>query len=381
MIGENGAKSERKPLIPFRDLRASVEELHADLNEAYERVLTRGSFVQGQELEAFEEEFAAACGADFAVGVGSGTDALTLVMKALEIGSGDEVIVPAHTCIATWLAVSATGAQVVPVEPREGTFLIDPALVEAAITARTAAIIPVHLYGESADMLALLRIGKRHGIPVVVDAAQATGIRNEVGQPSVLGRAAAFSFYPTKNIGALGDGGAVVTNDHHIATKVRMLRNYGSLKQNHHEILGVNSRLDELQAAFLRCQLPRLGEWNSRRAKLAGEYCAWLAPVSGISLPQMRPQSEHVWHLFTIVVRDGRRESLRSFLEKGGVETRIYYPVPPHRSPAYAASLNMHLPIAERLAESIVSLPLHPQLRLSEALRICDLVARWSEQR
>ncbi len=367
-------------LIPFLDLRRSIDELRHDLDAAYERVLTSGQFILGPELEAFESEFAAACGVSHAVGVGSGTDAITLILKAMEIGPADEVIVPAHTCIATWLGITAAGAQLVPVEPDAETYLIDPTLVEAAITPRTAAILPVHLYGHCADMTSLLAIGKKHNLPVIVDAAQAVGVRFSGKRRNAIGHAGAFSFYPTKNIGALGDGGAVVTDDASLAAKVRAVRNYGAIEKDRHEFRGVNSRLDELQAAFLRCQLGRLDEWNDRRARLAHEYRTRLAGLPQITLPRAEAAAQHVWHLFTIRVGQRRRNDLKLFLERAGIDTKIYYPVPPHLSGAYRNTISPRpsLPITEDLAASVLSLPLHPHLDVGDVRRICGLVQQWA---
>jgi dTDP-3-amino-3,4,6-trideoxy-alpha-D-glucose transaminase len=370
----------RPAVIPFLDLRNRVEEMRQDFDAAYQRVLARGVFIMGPELEAFESEFATACGASHAIGVGSGTDALSLILKALGIGAGDQVIVPAHTCIATWLAVSAVGAQLVPVEPEVETYLIDATLVEAAITSRTAAILPVHLYGHCADMTTLLAIGEKYHLPLIADAAQATGARFSGARKIVIGHAGAFSFYPTKNIGAFGDGGAVVTDDASLAAKIRSLRNYGSIEKDRHEYQGCNSRLDELQAAFLRCQLGKLDEWNARRSRLAQEYCAKLTGVPQLVLPRTKPPAEHVWHLFTVRVTEGRRNDLKLFLERAGINTRIYYPVPPHLSGAYSndATHRASLPITEALAESILSLPLHPHLKVEDVELICEMIKKWS---
>jgi dTDP-3-amino-3,4,6-trideoxy-alpha-D-glucose transaminase len=377
----SAAMPRAKPgLIPFLDLRHSIEELRHDLDAAYERVLTSGQFILGRELEAFESEFAAACGVSHAIGVGSGTDALTLILKAMDIGPADEVIVPAHTCIATWLGVTAAGAELVPIEPDAATYLIDPTLVEAAITSRTAAILPVHLYGHCADMTSLLAIGEKYDLPVIVDAAQAVGVSFSGKRKSAIGHAGAFSFYPTKNIGALGDGGAVVTDDATLAAKVRSLRNYGAIEKDRHELQGANSRLDELQAAFLRCQLGRLDEWNSRRARLAHEYRIRLAGLPQIILPRAEAPTQHVWHLFTIRVGQGHRNDLKFFLEQADIDTRIYYPVPPHLSGAYRNDIFPRPPLAitEDLAASVLSLPLHPHLDVGDVARICGLVQTWA---
>jgi dTDP-3-amino-3,4,6-trideoxy-alpha-D-glucose transaminase len=364
-------------MIPFLELRHAIAEMRPEFDAAYDRVLSSGTLILGPEVEAFEREFATACGAAHAVGVGCGLDALTLIMKGLELGSGDEVIVPSNTYIATWLAITAAGARVVPVEPDIHDYTVDPKLVEAAITDRTAAILPVHLYGQTADMDALAQIGARHGVPIIVDAAQAAGARYRGESGAALGHAAAFSFYPTKNVGGLGDGGAVVTNDVALAGRIRKLRNYGSAGNGQHEFRGVNSRLDELQAGFLRCRLKTMTEWNARRVALAERYLAKLEGLPLLGLPRTTPDAGHVWHLFTVQVADGRRDELKAFLRDAGIGTGIYYPIPPHRSAAYGGERWPALPVCEHLAASILSLPLHPHLTMDEVDQVCAAVARW----
>jgi dTDP-3-amino-3,4,6-trideoxy-alpha-D-glucose transaminase len=266
---------------------------------------------------------------------------------------------------------------VVPVEPDIHTYNIDPDLVEVAITDRTAAILPVHLYGQTADMNALAQIGARHGVPIIVDAAQAAGARFRGDPRAALGHAAAFSFYPTKNVGAIGDGGAVVTNDAALAERIRKLRNYGSVGNGRHELRGVNSRLDELQAGFLRCRLKTMEEWNARRVALADRYLAKLEGLPLLGLPQTTPDAGHVWHLFTVRVADGRRDDLKEFLQAAGIGTGIYYPIPPHRSAAYDGERWPALSISEQLAASILNLPLHPHLTMDAADHVCAVIARW----
>lgn len=377
----SGQKDEATAVtIPFLQLNDSIAEMRPELDAAYARVMARGQFILGEETAAFEREFAAFCGTAHAVGVGNGLDALTLILRGLGIGAGDEVIVPAHTFIATWLAVTATGATPVPVEPDAATFNIDADRVEAAITPRTAAIVPVHLYGQCADMARLDRIADAAGISLVADAAQAAGATSADPEANVIGRAAAFSFYPAKNLGALGDGGAVVTSDDALAEAVRRLRNYGSAEKGRHELPGCNSRLDELQAAFLRCRLAYLPRWNARRGVLATRYMARLAAAPGLILPHVAPGTCPVWHLFTIRVPNGR-DSLQRYLGSKGVESRVYYPVPPHLSPAYASERArlLPLPVTERLSQEILSLPLHPHLTDVDVDHICELVLRWPE--
>ncbi|MFK0247804.1 DegT/DnrJ/EryC1/StrS family aminotransferase [Amycolatopsis azurea] len=353
--------------IPFLDLRAGYLELRADIDEACARVLSSGRYLLGAELDRFEAEFADYCGAENCVAVGSGCDALELTLRALDIGRGHEVIVPSHTFIASWLAVSATGAVPVPVEPDEDTFALDPHRVEAAITPRTKAIMPVHLYGHPADLDPIVELGAAHGIPIVEDAAQAHGSRYRGERIGGGAFAAAFSFYPGKNLGALGDGGAVVTADSDLADRIRLLRNYGSRRKYQHEIKATNSRLDELQAAILRVKLPYLDAWNARRAALARHYLAELAHVPGLTLPKVAPWADHAWHLF--VVRCARRSELQRALTDAGIGTLIHYPVAVHRSSAYVSSSWPlgSFPLAEQLADEVLSLPMWPQLSIADA--------------
>lgn len=343
--------------IPFLDLAAINAEVGTKLDEALARVRAASHYILGPELEAFEQEFAAFCGAAYCIGAGNGLDALVLALKAAGVGKGDEVIVPSHTFIATWLAVTACGATVVPVEPEADGFNIDPAGVDAAVTPRTRAIIPVHLYGEPADMDAINAIAAKHGLFVLEDAAQAHGARYKNRRTGSLGHAAAFSFYPAKNLGALGDGGAVVTSDAAFAARVRALRNYGSSARYAHPVQGGNSRLDEIQAACLRVKLPGLDAGNARRRKQAAQYLAALGTCR-LTLPVPAAHSEPVWHLF--VVRNPHRDVLQQKLRNAGVATLIHYPCPPHLQGAYA-SMGLRrgsLPGAERLADEVLSLPL-----------------------
>ncbi|MFD0904807.1 DegT/DnrJ/EryC1/StrS family aminotransferase [Actinomadura sediminis] len=348
--------------VPFLDLRAAYAELGAEIDAAVGRVLASGRYLEGPEVAAFEEDFAAYCGAEHCVAVGSGGDALEIALLALGIGPGDEVIVPSHTFFASWRSVSAAGARPVPVEPAEDTANLDPAGVEAAITARTRAILPVHLYGQPADLDAITAIAARHGLAVVEDAAQAHGARHRGRRIGAGSLAAAFSFYPGKNLGALGDGGAVVTSDAALAGRMRLRRSYGSRVKYRHEIVAGNSRLDELQAAVLRVKLARLDEWNARRAGVAARYLRDLHGLDGLALPVVAPWAEPVWHLF--VVRSPRRDELRRRLADAGIGTQIHYPVPVHRTAAYAAAgwPPGSLPVAERLAAEVLSLPMGPHL-------------------
>jgi dTDP-4-amino-4,6-dideoxygalactose transaminase len=350
--------------VRFLDLQASYLELQAELDAACRRVMASGRYILGPEVEAFETEFAAYCGVKHCIGVSNGLDALELILRSYEIGLGDEVIVPANTFIATWLAVSRAGAVPVPVEPDERTYNIPADRIPAAVSARTRAIIPVHLYGQPADMAGIQELAEQHGLKVIEDAAQAHGARYRGRRVGNLGDAAAFSFYPGKNLGALGDGGAVVTNDDVLAAKVRRLRNYGSSVKYYHEVKGGNARLDELQAALLRVKLKRLDEWNRRRMSLADRYHIALSHVPQLILPNGLSSADPVWHLF--VVRHPMRDALQQHLLQANIETLIHYPIPPHLSRAYmnAGFRSGSHPVTERLAETVLSLPMGPHLGL-----------------
>jgi dTDP-4-amino-4,6-dideoxygalactose transaminase len=353
--------------VAFLDLKAAHAELRAELDAACARVMESGWFVLGDEVAAFEAEFAAYCGARHCVGVGNGLDALHLILRAMKIGPGDEVIVPANTYIATWLAVSYAGATPVPVEPDPQTFNLDPARVGAAVTPRTRAVLPVHLYGQAADVDAIKEVAEAHGLRVVEDAAQAQGARYRGRAAGSLADAAGFSFYPGKNLGAAGDAGAVTTDDDALAAELRRLRNYGSRAKYHNDVKGFNSRLDELQAAVLRVKLRRLDEWNARRAGTARRYLRALRGVPGLALPAVPEYADPAWHLF--VVRHPRRDALREHLERAGVGTLIHYPVAPHRQPAYAelGLAEGSLPVSEAMAREVLSLPVGPHLSEAEA--------------
>jgi len=319
--------------IPFLDMKAPYLELKTELDTAYQRVMESGWYVLGKEVEAFEQEFAQYCDVKHCIGVGNGLDALFLVLKAWGIGEGDEVIVPGNTYIATWLAVTYTRAKVVPVEPDARTYNIDPSKIEAAITANTKAIIAVHLYGQSADMPAINAIAKKYNLKVLEDAAQAHGAKCHGKRVGGLGDAAGISMYPGKNLGALGDAGVVTTNDDETADKVRVLRNYGSRVKYHNEVIGYNSRIDELQAALLRVKLRHLEEWNQRRAQVAQHYLRDLADNKQLILPYIPDWAKPVWHVF--VIRTNQREELQKRLSDSGIQTLIHYPIPPHLSGAY----------------------------------------------
>jgi dTDP-4-amino-4,6-dideoxygalactose transaminase len=359
--------------VPFLDFVGPYDELKAELDEAYFRFMRSAWYVLGREVETFEQEFADYCGVRHCVGVANGLEALHLVLRGYGIGAGHEVIVPSNTYIATWLAVSYAGATPVPVEPSPDTFNIDPARVEAAITVRTKAIMPVHLYGQPADMDPIMELARKHGLKVIEDNAQAQGARYKGRRTGSLGDAAGNSFYPGKNLGALGDAGAVTTNDAELADRIRTLRNYGSKKKYYNDHKGYNSRLDELQAAFLRVKLKSLDEWNGRRRAIAAQYREKLKGLP-LTLPASPSWAEPVWHLF--VIRHKDRDRLQQRLTEADIGTLIHYPVPPHLSGAYA-DMGMgtsSLPIAEDLAATVLSLPMGPHLTAVQAERVAEEV-------
>lgn len=345
--------------VPFLDLGRLHAEIRQPLEAAFRRVLDSGWFILGPEVEAFENEFAQYCGVQHCVGVGNGLDALHLLLRAYGIGHGDEVLVPANTFIATWLAVSQCGATPVPVEPLAETHNINPDALAEAITARTRAIIPVHLYGQPADMDPINMLARRHNLLVIEDAAQAQGARYKGNRTGGLAHAAATSFYPGKNLGALGDGGAILTNDSSIAGKVRLLRNYGSHSKYEHGEIGQNTRLDELQAAFLRVKLGLLDNWNARRKDIAAQYFSKLSDKD-LRLPLEPAWADSVWHLY--VVRSKARDALRTHLQEHGISTGIHYPTPPHKQACYPAFAQQKLPLTEQLAREVLSLPISPFL-------------------
>ncbi len=358
------------PFLSLRDVNARyVDELKA----AASRVIDSGWYVMGDELVAFEREFAAYCGSTHALGVGNGLDALSLILRGYkEMGvlrDGDEVIVPANTFIATFLAITANQLVPVPVEPDPFTFNIDPERVEAAIGPRTRAIMPVHLYGQLADMDSLGALASQHGLLLIEDAAQAHGARRNGRRAGTFGHAAGFSFFPAKNLGALGDGGAMVTGDDELATHVAALRNYGSEVKYHHLYQGFNSRLDEIQAAMLRVKLAHLDDEVSRRRSVAQRYREGIRHER-IVLPQVGVEESHAWHLF--VVRSSQRAELQRHLSLQGVQSQVHYPVPPHRQPAYASLHDVPLPITEQLHNEVLSLPMGPALDDDAVERVID---------
>lgn len=361
--------------VDFLDFKAPYDELQQELDQAYKRVMERGWFILGREVELFEKEFARYCDARYCVGVGSGLEALHLILRAMDIGHGDEVIVPGNTFIASWLAVSYTGAKPVPVEPDITTHNLDIEQIENAVTGKTRAIMAVHLYGHPADMDAIKAVAKRHKLQVIEDAAQAHGARYEGVRVGGLGDAAGFSFYPGKNLGCYGDGGAVITNDPGIAQKVASLRNYGSVEKYHNEDLGFNSRLDELQAAFLRVKLGYLDHWNDLRRKVAQFYLERLDTVEELILPTVSPSSESVWHLF--VIRHKKRDELQKRLADFGISTMVHYPIPPHKQRAYRdLKIAGPLPISECLAEEVLSLPIGPHLSFGKQQEVVEAIIK-----
>jgi dTDP-4-amino-4,6-dideoxygalactose transaminase len=332
--------------------------------------------ILGKETDAFEREFAAHCGTKNCVGVANGLEAMHLVLRAWGVGPGDEVIVPSNTYIATWLAVTHTGAVPVPIEPVEATYNIDPALIGAALTERTKAIIAVHLYGQTADMHSIMKIADSRGIKVLEDAAQSHGARFAGQRAGALGHAAAFSFYPGKNLGALGDAGAITTNDDSLAEQLRVLRNYGSKVKYHNEVTGYNSRLDELQSAFLRAKLPLLDADNERRRVIADRYSHGLRGCPKLTLPTVHQDCDAVWHVY--VVRHPNRDKLAAALAKDDIGTVIHYPIAPHLQPAYK-DLNLHgrtFPISEAIHREVLSLPMSPTMSDDDVDKVIASVLR-----
>ena len=358
-------------MIPFLDLKAPYLELKHELDEAIARVVSSGWFIGGTEVDQFEEDYAEYCCAAHAVGVANGLDALHLALRAMDVGPGDEVIVPSNTYIATWLAVSQCGATPVPVEPDARTYNIDPALIEAVITPATRVILPVHLYGQPADMDPILAIARKHGVRVLEDGAQAHGARYKGQRLGAHGDAVAWSFYPGKNLGAMGDGGAVTTNDAQLADRIRVLRNYGSRVKYVNEVQGYNSRLDPLQAAILRVKLAHLDAWNARRSAIAASYQQSLVDC-GLTLPHVPDWAEPAWHLY--VVQHPKRDALHKALADVGVGSLIHYPIPPHRQKAYTQAEweKGAFPLAERMADQVLSLPMGPHLDAEQVAMVIE---------
>jgi dTDP-4-amino-4,6-dideoxygalactose transaminase len=363
--------------IPFLSFTPQHQPIREDVLSALTRVYDAQWFVLGQEVANFEAAYAAFNQTAHCVGVANGLDALHLALKALGIGPGDEVLVPSNTYIATWLAVTQVGATPVPVEPNAVTFNLDPARVEAAITPRTRAIMPVHLYGQACEMTALMALAQRHHLVVVEDNAQAQGATADGQLTGSFGHASGTSFYPGKNLGALGDAGAITTNDADLNQKLRSLRNYGSQKKYYNEVVGYNSRLDEMQAAVLAIKLQHLAEWTRQRQAVAALYNRHLAGIGDLVLPTVAAGSTHVYHLY--VVRTARREELQQHLADQGISTLVHYPVPPHRQEAYAdlGLTQGQFPIAEALAATCLSLPMWPGMTEEHVAAVADAMRRF----
>jgi dTDP-4-amino-4,6-dideoxygalactose transaminase len=364
--------------VPFNDLARQTAHYREELQDVIARVLNAGRYVMGEELDRFESAFASYCGTRFAVGVASGTDAITIALQAAGVGPDDEVITAANTCVPTIVGIEGAEARPVLVDCEENTYTLDPALIEEAITPRTRAIAPVHLYGQCADLDPILALAQRYGIDVIEDCAQAHGAEYGGRCAGSFGIAGAYSFYPTKNLGALGDGGAVVTNDPDVAERARLLRNYGERERFAHVLRGKNSRLDALQAALLTAKLRHLDGWNERRRELAEGYSSAL-DGSIASVPREAERRRHVYHLY--VIRVQQRDRFRKALADLGVETAIHYPTPVQRQPAYADLMpaDRSLATSERLAGEILSLPLYPDLSDDEASRVASAVLAAAE--
>jgi len=362
--------------VPFVDLAAQHRLLASEVQPAIAAVLERGDFILGEELSLFEEEFAAYCGVKHAIGVDSGTSALELVLRGFDIGPGDEVITAANTFIATALAISYTGARPILLDINPQTYNINVACVEGAITERTKAIIPVHLYGQPAEMDPIMQIAGKYGLVVIEDACQAHGARYRGRRVGSIGDAAAFSFYPSKNLGAYGDGGMIVTNSTAIAQRVRMLRDYGQTRKYHHDSMGYNRRLDTLQAAVLRAKLQYLDAWNAARRHRARLY-GKLLDHSSVVLPTEADYADHVYHLYVIGVED--RDGLRAYLHDKGIATGIHYPIPIHLQLAYRdlGYERGDFPISERCAEQILSLPMYAELTPSSIAYVAEAIRHY----
>lgn len=361
-------------MIKFLDLKAINEQHRLEMEAAIKRVLDSGWYLLGKEIESFEKEFSEYCGVKHAVGCANGLDALKLIMQAYGFGPGDEIIAPANTYIASLISISANGATPVLVEPDINTYLIDPEKIEAAITSRTKAIMVVHLYGRAMDMTRILEIAKRYNLKVIEDSAQAHGAMFDGKRVGNLGDASGFSFYPGKNLGCLGDGGAVTTNDDELAEKIRALRNYGSDVKYHFPYRGTNSRLDEIQAALLRVKLPHLDNDNAIRRRIAERYCSEIKNPNVI-LPHLPDDAmQNVWHVFPVRVQN--RAGFQQYLSDNGIQTVIHYPIPPHRQPAYVEWHGLTLPITERIHEEIISLPISPVMAEEEVSKVVDVINR-----
>lgn len=362
--------------IPFLNFEYMNQDVKKEVQEAFKRVFDSKWYILGKEVEKFEVNFAEYCGVKHCIGVGNGLEALVLILKGYGIGEGDEVIVPSNTYIATALAVSYVGAKPIFVEPDLDTYNINPYKIEEKISDKTKAIIAVHLYGQPADMEPITNIAKKYGLKVIEDSAQAHGARYKSIMTGNLGDAAGFSFYPGKNLGAYGDGGCITTNDDELARKIRALRNYGSHKKYHNLYKGHNSRLDEMQAAFLDIKLRYLDEWNKDRNRIAKIYLENIKNLK-IVLPKVQNNCEHVWHLF--VIRTKNRDELQTYLKEKGIETLIHYPIPMHLQPAYEdlGFSKGEFPLAEKIADEVLSLPMWPGMKNEEVRYVIDIINKW----
>lgn len=363
-------------MIKFLDLKAINEMHRLEMEAAIKRVLDSGWYLLGKEIESFEKEFSEYCGVKHAVGCANGLDALKLIIQAYGFGSGDEIIAPANTYIASLISISANGATPVLVEPDINTYLIDPEKIEDAITSRTKAIMVVHLYGRAAGMTRIWEIARRYNLKVIEDSAQAHGAMFNGRRVGNLGDASGFSFYPGKNLGCLGDGGAVTTNDDELAEKIRALRNYGSDVKYHFPYRGTNSRLDEIQAALLRVKLPHLDNDNAIRRRIAERYCSEIKNPN-IVLPSLPGDAmRNVWHVFPVRVRN--RAEFQQYLSDNGIQTVIHYPIPPHRQPAYTEWHNLSLPITEKIHKEIISLPISPVMTEEDVCKIVQKINNYN---
>lgn len=366
-------------MIPFLNLRAINLSIKNELRQKFSEVLDSGYYILGNELQHFEREFAEYCGTQYCIGVGNCLEALHLILRAYEIGNGDEVVVPSNTYIATWLAISMVGAKIVPVEPNLSTYNLDPQLIEQKITKKTKAILVVHLYGQTANMDPIMELAKKYNLKVIEDSAQAHGASYNGRKAGSLGDASAFSFYPGKNLGALGDGGAVTSNDPELIEKIQLLRNYGSKIKYYNEVQGYNSRLDELQAAFLREKLKVLDSQNMERKEIAKAYLEKLASKDSITLPCVLTESDPVWHLF--VIRTKNRKKFAEHLKNAEIETLIHYPIPPHLQNAYS-NLGFKegtFPISEKIHQEVISLPMWPGMSEETTDKIIDRILSYEE--
>lgn len=354
--------------VPFVDLKEQYSAIRHELEPALQDVFHDTAFILGKYVARFEQEFAAFCGVRHAIGVNSGTDAITLTLKAMNLGPGDEIITAANTFIATAEAIVHAGCKPVFVDISQDTYNLNPHELEEKITPKTKAIIPVHLYGQPADLEAIMQVARRHNLLVIEDAAQAHGAQYHGRRVGSIGDAACFSFYPSKNLGAYGDGGAIVTNDDSLALKIRHLRDHGSVQKYQHEMVGYNSRLDALQAVVLSVKLKYLDQWNAMRARNAHLYNELLSEIPGVVTPQVLPDVQHVYHLYVIRLARGDRNRLQAHLKAHGIETGIHYPQPVHLTKAFAhlGYREGDFPIAERCARAILSLPMYPELRAEQ---------------